>query len=100
VKYGADNVLSAVYRYGAPPTIRALDALLKTEKQQRGWQSYIADVNCLLYRSWVKKSKLPLYSEMIKGSNNKVDSRSGQEIVNELIAKCRKRKAARGGGKK
>lgn len=99
VKYGANNVLSAVYRHGAPPTIRALAALLETEKQQRNWQSYVADVGCLLYRAWVKKSKLPLYSETTKGSN-KVDSRSGQEIVNGLISDLRKRKATRGGEKK
>ena len=95
-KYRPNKILAALYRYGAPPTVEALAALLEDDLEQKNWQMYVADMSCAMVKRLSKKASFPFYSDLVKRSNNITDSRSGQEIVNDLIARRRKKKL-RGG---
>lgn len=62
------------------------------DERQQNWQTYVADVGCYLVRLWSKNSKLPFYSDLTKGESKKADSRSGQEIVDDLLMRRRRRR--------
>ena len=91
-RHGASKILAATYRYGAPPTISALAALLDEDAKQQAWQIYVADASCYMVKLWAKKSKLPFYSELIRKPQKKEDSRSGQEIVDDLVLRRRRKR--------
>lgn len=59
---------------------------------------YVADMGCGIARILSRnKLKIPYYSEMAGQRKAKTDTRSGQEIVDSIIARRRKKRAARGG---
>lgn len=70
----------------------ALAAIVEEDERQQGWQTYVADVGCMLVKLWSKKSKLPFYSETVKPKTAKTDSRSKQEIVDDMVSRRRKRR--------
>lgn len=90
-KHGPNKVVSAVYRYGAPPTLKALMAAIETEEEQSLWQTYTANALCRMVHAWSKNSKLPYYSDLIKPKDSRTDSRSGAEIKADIV-KSRRRK--------
>lgn len=94
-KYGADRVIAALHRYGTPPTMSALSSLLAVQEEQREWEIYMADMTAAIVRALVGKpaEKLPFYSDMVKKTYT--DSRSGKQIVEDIIAKLKKRKGNR-----
>lgn len=97
LRHGASKVLSAVYRYGAPPTLSALSALLDVDAKEQEWKTYVADVGCILVKLWSKNAKIRPYSEMTGKYRNANDSRSSQDIIDDMIARRKKKRAARGG---
>jgi hypothetical protein len=72
-----------------------LAALLKDDEEQRGWQTYVADAACRIVHELNKRSTAPYYSDMIS-RQKQVDTRSGQEIVDSIVNRRRKK---RGGEK-
>lgn len=94
-KYGPNKVIATVYRHGAPPTLSALIALMDDDAQHEQWKHYVADVACRMVRLWSKKSNIPSYSELVKKQKGNTDSRTGQEIVDSIIAKRKRKKAER-----
>ena len=97
VQYGLDRVLNALYRFGPPPIMRMLPALLDVEAEQQGWQIYMAEMNAALVRAMYGKSAsdLPPYSNLIKTRHKQTDSRSADKIISDLIASRKKRKEKR-----
>lgn len=81
---------AAVYMYGPPPTLCALRGLLKEQEKQEEWQAYMADCSCLILKAWKPKSSMPLYTDIIAPERN--DSRSGQQIVNDIISSRRRKR--------
>ena len=95
--YGIEHVLYALYRYGVPPTMKMLSALLDVEAEQEGWQIYMAEMSVALVRAIYGKSAsdLPPYSNLIKTRHKQTDSRSADKIISDLIASRKKRKEKR-----
>lgn len=76
-----------MYRYGAPPSVRSLTALLMEEAKKDRWETYVADMLCLNARLKARKgSTIPMYSEIV-GMRSQRDTRTGQEIIDSLAAK-------------
>lgn len=71
-------------------------ALLHDDEERHAWQVYVADAVCRIVHELNKKSNAPYYSDMISRRKT-VDSRSGQEIVDSIVKRMRKK--ARGGEK-
>ena len=69
--------------------------MLQDDEEQRGWQTYVADAACRIVHELNKQSMAPYYSDMISGQKQ-VDTRSGQEIVDSIVNRRRKK---RGGEK-
>lgn len=106
-KHGPSKVQAAIYMHGAPPVLCALGGYLDAQKErdaeQTMWRSYMADATCGLLRAIKPKLKLPFYSAVIgKTDLQKTDSRSGRDIMHDLIKRRRQksgRKALHGGDK-
>lgn len=81
-----------VYMHGAPASIRQLAGALDMIEQQEAWQEYVADALCALHKAFRPKSTIRFYSELM--SKGQADSRTGQEIVDDII-KNRRRKRRR-----
>ena len=96
-RFGASKIVAAVYRHGSPPSLYALWALMREDQEQRKWQSYMADMACAIAKKLNPKAAIPFWSDMQKKKAVN-DSRSGKEIVDDLIAK-RRRKKLHGGTK-
>lgn len=94
-RFGANKIMAAVYRYGAPPSINALSALLAEDEKLQQWRTYMADMSCGMIHRWSKKSTVPFFSDMKKKVAGKKDDRTGREIVDDLRAEWRKRKLQR-----
>lgn len=78
----------------------ALKAILADDERQEEWRRYVADMVCIVAKRLSgKKFNPPLYSEIADTDAARTDSRSGQEIVDSIAAKIRRRRAARGGAK-
>ena len=45
-----------------------------------------------MVKLWAKKSKLSFYSELIRKPQKKEDSRSGKEIVDDLVLRRRRKR--------
>ena len=96
-KHGPDRVISTHLRY-APPNINALKAILADDERQEEWRRYVADMVCIVAKRLSgKKFNPPLYSDLVGTNLVRTDSRSGQEIVDSIAAKIRRKRAARGG---
>lgn len=54
------------------------------------WRTYVADLLCLSVSLRTKRKSIPFYSDIVSRTSSNYDSRSGQEIVNEIIAKRRR----------
>ena len=80
-----------LYLQGAPPTLECLTAALQTEARQERWKEYVADCACVIARALMPKSKLPFWTD-VAGDRKSHDSRSGQDIVNDLIARRRRKR--------
>lgn len=87
--------MSAVCKHHIP-TVGALRAVLGENDRQERWQEYVADMSCLMVKRLSRKFDVPLYSTMNRRTPARKDSRSGQEIVDDVIAKWRRRRADRG----
>lgn len=86
--------MSTLYRYGTPPTLSALAALIDEDAQQDAWRMYVADMSCRLTRVMsAGKHKPPYYSELHQPGSRRTDSRTGQEIVDSIISRRRKSRA-------
>ncbi len=81
------------------PSVHALGAVLREKDRQDQWQTYVADMSCLVVKRLSRKFDAPLYSDTVRKNRAKVDSRSGQEIVQDVIAKWRRRRDASRGEK-
>ena len=92
VRHGASKVLSAVYRYGTPPSLSALKALLDEDERQQEWQKYMADVGYRMIRLWSKGTTIKPYGEIVQPQKKMTDSRSKKEIADDLIARRRRRR--------
>ena len=70
---------------------------MRENRRQEQWQEYVADMSCLMVKRLSRKFDVPLYSAMVSKRKTLQDSRSGQQIVDDVIAKWRrKRDASRG----
>ena len=85
VRHGASKVLSAVYRYGTPPSLSALKALLDEDERQQEWQKYMADVGYRMIRLWSKGTTIKPYGEIVQPQKK-------MEIADDLIARRRRRR--------
>lgn len=97
MRHGANKVLATLYRYGPPPTVDALAALMGEDAEMGKWREYMAEMSGLIAKRLVAKVDIPLYSALMGRRQQQTDTRSGQEIVDSIIARRRNRKAARGG---
>lgn len=91
---GAESVLAILYKYGTPPVMDMLSAALHEQAEYKGWQVYMADTCVALVRTLIGKngSKIPFYSDTVQKNSHAHDSRSGAEIVADIITKRKKRK--------
>ena len=91
---GAESVLAILYKHGTPPIMDMLSAALHEQAEYKGWQVYMADTCVALVRTLIGKngSKIPFYSDTVQKNSHAHDSRSGAEIVADIIAKRKKRK--------
>lgn len=85
-------MLAAVYRYGAPPSIDALSALLEKEAEEKNLSEYLALVGWSIGKYLYRDHFIPSYADM---SKKVTDNRSGAQIVDDLAEKLRKRKEKR-----
>lgn len=94
-QHGVTPVLSALYKYGVPPTIRAISAFLDEEAERQRWEIYVADTCAALLRAVVGKNcpKFPSYSDLIKKTPQ--DNRSGKEILESIKNTLKRRKEKR-----
>ena len=83
-------MLATMYRWVAPPSVDALEALMIDEAEQADWRAYMADMACKVATK-VSRGQLPYYSQLMKHGAQKTDSRSGQEIVDSIVARRRNR---------
>lgn len=88
VRFGASKICGMIYMHGAPPTVRHLAGALSMLQRQEKWQEYVADSLCAIFKALKPKAKIPYYSDFVQ--NKKEDSRSGQEIVNDIIKRRRR----------
>lgn len=93
----ADDVLSVIYRYGPPRSVRMLAAVLSDEAERREWETYVADMLWFNARKGLKNWQVRPYGETHNRRKAANDSRSGREIVQDLV---RRRKARRKRGTK
>lgn len=98
VRFGASKICGMIYMHGAPPTLRHLSGALGMIEQQEMWQEYVADALCALHRAFRPKSTVRFYSDLM-GKGQK-DSRTGQEIVNDIIKSRRRKKRRKRADKK
>lgn len=83
---GATSVTAAVYRYGAPPAMHTLAALLHEEAERSAWRSYMADMAWMIARIGYR-DQLPRYSDIVHKSDEPKDDRSAEEIIEDLRKK-------------
>lgn len=76
----------------------ALAALLNEQAEQEYWQTYVADATCRLVHLWSKNCRVPYYSTLTGRRQEQKDSRTGQEIVDDIIKRLRHHQAAKKGG--
>ena len=62
------RLLSAVYRYGPPPSVHALESLLAQESQALGWRHYVAEMSWLTARSVHGGGTVPRYSHLLRAA--------------------------------
>jgi hypothetical protein len=72
----------------------ALQSLLDDEMQQFSWRVYLANACWAVGASRLGKDFMPAYTDTLK--HNKPDNRSGEQIVDDLAAKLRRRIRERG----
>lgn len=94
--YGCETVTFAQLAY-RPQTLEELRYLLGYLKKQELQEEFARNTMSLLLRAVYPKLKRPLYSEFVKETEKKknTDKRTGREIVDDLIARIKKRKARR-----
>lgn len=81
---------ATLYRYGTPPSVRALYALMDEDAKHERWETYIADMLCINARLKSRKgSSIPMYSDIV-GNRTRTDSRTGQEICDSVAEKLAK----------
>ncbi len=72
----------------------ALSSLMDENYEQDVWREYVANGICKIVHIWAKNSNMPYY-DALKRNAGRTDSRSGQEIVNSIVEKRRRKKAVR-----
>ena len=72
----------------------ALQALLEEDMKRENWQTYVASVAWAIGRVHMGRDYMPPYTDIIK--QHKPDNRTGEEIVDDLAAKLRRRAKDRG----
>ena len=92
MKHGPNKVKATVYRYGSPPTISALAALMDDEAERAFWRTYMADTNCRVIHMFSKDSKLPYFSNLVNKRTAREDNRTGREILEYVKNEVKKRR--------
>ena len=82
---GPKRVLQVLYRYGAPPSMAALEAVLLQEMNERSWRQYMADAALLTAAAVSGQKKLNRYQEFGMDAPVKTVSRSGIQIMNDIL---------------
>lgn len=77
---------AAVYRHGAPPAWPALAALLCEEQKRELWRMYVADTLHAQCMALFREYNVPSYSELISQAERPKDTRTGQEIIDDIIS--------------
>lgn len=88
--YGYEALISALYRYGAPPELFALHALLKGETEKKFCREYTAQMLYMTVRALYPGANVPNYMAMV--SPQTADNRTGDEIVADMIKKLKDRR--------
>lgn len=91
-RFGANKICQALWMYGAPPNVKAVIGLMEEKVHQERWQQYMAMMAWGTFKTLRPKANVPMY----ESTKHKVeDSRTGQEILQQVKEKMRKRLAAR-----
>ena len=85
--HGPDRIPGILYRYGAPPTMQALSALLCEQEKEEAWEVYTASLLWVAAKAWYKDFPYPNYIDLITGKVAPPDNRSAEEIIEDLFAK-------------
>lgn len=93
-KQGANKVCAMLWMYGPPPNAKALIGLFEAERERERWQKYIADMAWATVKALKPKFGAKPYEFTVHKSAF-TDSRTGQEIVDDLSKQLRRRKTAR-----
>ena len=75
--------MAALYRYGAPPAMACLSALLNVQSREQAWQTYMATMEWCIARTLYKDFPVPSYSELTE--EKQVDNRTAEEIKGEVL---------------
>ncbi len=78
--------------YGAPPNVRAVIGLMEEKAQQERWQQYMATMAWGTFKALKPKSNIPMYEASKRKAE---DSRTGQEILQQVKDMMRQRLASR-----
>lgn len=95
MRHGADQVIAQACK-NTVPSVRALEAILSDGERHEKWQEYVADMTWLIAKRLNKNLRAPAYSDISRRGVNRVDSRSKEEIVQNIIARRRKKRSNRG----
>lgn len=76
-----------MYRYGPPPTLGALCAVIEQDMMQRVWRDYTANAVWSIARTMYKEYPMPSFTEFIEQGSKPRDERTGQQIIDDLIKK-------------
>ena len=71
-------------------TMQALSDVLEERDSLRGWQSYVAEMAWAMAKAQYKEFPFPSYMEMTQKRHKTQDSRTAEEIRDDLIARLNK----------
>lgn len=65
---------------------------MREDCKREQWQEYMADMTCKIATTLTRGQKLPHYSQMTQSGTSRTDTRTGQEIVDSIVARRRNRR--------
>ena len=71
-------------------TMQALSDVLAERDSLRGWQAYVAEMAWAMAKAQYKEFPFPSYMEMTQKRHKTQDSRTAEEIRDDLIARLNK----------
>ena len=72
-----------MYRYGAPPAMSFLAAMLHEQSRERAWQDYVATMGWCIARTMYKDFPVPSFYDLTEDKPE--DNRTAEEIKAEVL---------------